>query len=396
MSTGRFPVPKRRAARALAGLALAFVLGPAAAAPAVAVEPALGESVELVRSLRLLPVGEGLETTVFRPAGPGPFPVAVVNHGKAPGNNQQQPRYRPLLLVRELLQRGYAVVLPMRQGFAGSGGSVVGNSCNTAAAGDAQALDLDAVTQWLQQQPWADTQRMVMLGQSHGGLATLAYAQQPHPGYRLFVNFAGGLRGSDANGCDWREGMVQAFRRYGAATRGASLWFYGASDSYFPPALASAAHAAYRSAGGAAQLVSYELPGRDAHGLLNHPEGVSVWLPPLLQALAAAQLPVDVVLPQYASAGKAAVPPPSGFAALHDVERLPHLRDTGRAGYRVFLDKPPPRAFALSAGGAWGWAQGGDDAPGRALANCARVQRGECTLYAVDDAVVWPVPTDAP
>jgi dienelactone hydrolase len=355
-------------------------MGDALAADA---DPALGESVEQVRSLRLLPVN--LETTVFRPAGAGPFPVAVVNHGKATGNNHLQPRYRPLLLVRELLQRGYAVVLPMRQGFAGSGGSAVGDTCNIAANGEAQAQDVQAVTQWLQQQPWADTGRMIMLGQSHGGLTTLAYAQQPHPGYRLFVNFAGGLRGTET-GCDWREGMVQAFRHFGAATRVPSLWFYGATDSYFAPALAAKAHAAYREAGGPAQLVAYELPGRDTHGLLNFAEGVAVWLPPLLQALAAAQLPVEVVLPQYGPLPK---PAASGFAPLQAVERVPHLGDKGREGYRLFLDKPLPRAFALSAQGAWGWAEGGSDPLKRALDHCNRVGRGPCRPYAVDDLVVW-------
>lgn len=295
MSRARRPAPRWRAASwAGLGLALALAWGAAVAASAP-VDAALGESVEQVRSLRLLPVN--LETTVFRPAGEGPFPVAVVNHGKSTGNNHLQPRYRPLRLVRELLQRGYAVVLPMRQGFAGSGGSAIGDTCNIAANGEAQAQDLQAVTQWLQQQPWADTGRMLMLGQSHGGLATLAYAQQPHPGYKLFVNFAGGLRGTDT-GCDWREGMVQAFGRFGAATRVPSLWFYGASDSYFAPELAARAHAAYRDAGGPAQLVTFELPGRDTHGLLGFAEGVAVWLPPLLQALEAARLPTQVVSPQ--------------------------------------------------------------------------------------------------
>ena len=44
-----------------------------------------------------VPVGDGgvtLETTVFQPNGPGPFPLIVINHGKDPGRPSLQPRDR--------------------------------------------------------------------------------------------------------------------------------------------------------------------------------------------------------------------------------------------------------------------------------------------------------------
>ena len=193
----------------LVSAALAAVL-PLHAAPDVPLDPALGESIVMVKNGRLLPVD--LETTLFRPPGDGPFPVVVINHGKESGNNRMQLRSRPMPAVREFLQRGYAVVVPMRQGFSNSGGRAVGEGCNIAGNGDAQADDIRAVVAWLATQPWADTQRMVMLGQSHGGLATLAYARDPNPGFKLFVNFAGGLRWADG-GCQWEQALVDAYAR---------------------------------------------------------------------------------------------------------------------------------------------------------------------------------------
>ena len=64
-----------------------------------------------------------LETTIFKPEGSGPFPLLIMNHGKEFGQPEQQSRARYLALSAEFVRRGYAVVIPMRQGFSKSGGS---------------------------------------------------------------------------------------------------------------------------------------------------------------------------------------------------------------------------------------------------------------------------------
>ena len=288
-----------RRAFLLSALSCAASCGlPALAAPEVPIDPLLGESVVEIGNGRLLPVD--LETTLFRPPGDGPLPVAMINHGKAPGNNRLQARYRPLPAVREFLMRGYAVVVPMRQGFSNSGGRAVGEGCNIAGNGSAQAGDVTAVVAWIERQPWADAQRMVMLGQSHGGLTTLAYARDPAPGFKLFVNFAGGLKYAD-EGCNWQREMVAAFGNYGGATHVPSLWFYGANDSYFPPDVIAPVHAAYVAAGGPADLIAYGDFGSDAHGMFGSPRGLPLWWPKVEARLAAAGLPTAVVYPQFAA-----------------------------------------------------------------------------------------------
>lgn len=367
---------------------VAIVLGVAgslACAQDIAPVPALGESIVFIKNDRLFPVD--LETTVFRPEGTGPFPVVIINHGKETGNNRLQPRARYLPATRAFLQRGYAVVLPMRQGFSKSGGMAVGEGCNIAANGDAQADELRPVVAWVEKQPWADTTRMVMLGQSHGGLTTLAYAQQPHPGFKLFVNFAGGLKYT--NSCQWEFALKDAFASYGAHTRVASLWFYGENDSYFPPAVIGPAYQAYVKAGGQAELVAFGPFGRDAHGMFSSYDGLPIWWQKVEGKLNGLNLPTAIVYPQYAPTQRAVAPAPSGFAPLQDVDKVPHLRATGRDGYRRFLDTSSPRAFALAPNGAWGWANGGEDPVRHALDNCNRHGKGACRLYAVDDQTVW-------
>ena len=56
-----------------------------------------------------------LEATLFKPPGAGPFPLAIINHGKAYGDPKLQGRYRPFSAARFFLQRGYVVLVPMRQ-----------------------------------------------------------------------------------------------------------------------------------------------------------------------------------------------------------------------------------------------------------------------------------------
>ena len=47
-----------------------------------------------------------LETTIYKPEGMGPFPVVVINHGKAPGDSKFQSRYRVGGTARYFMQRG--------------------------------------------------------------------------------------------------------------------------------------------------------------------------------------------------------------------------------------------------------------------------------------------------
>jgi dienelactone hydrolase len=122
-----------------------------------------------------------LETTLYKPMTGGPFPVVVINHGKSMGDPRFQSRYRPSSSARFFLQRGYAVVVPMRQGFSKSEGSYIGGGCNVESNGNAQAEDVKAVLDFVVQQPWAKKDQILVAGQSHGGWTTLAFGQEKLP-----------------------------------------------------------------------------------------------------------------------------------------------------------------------------------------------------------------------
>lgn len=85
--------------------------------------------------------------------------------------------------------------------------------------------------------------------------------------------------------------------------------------------------------------------------------------------------------------------------ALLDASRVPHVGRAGQADYRLFLLQATPRAYAVSANGAWGWASAiADDREAtaeRALSNCAAYGGVACRLYAQDLDVVWPARPEA-
>ncbi|MBX3655629.1 MAG: dienelactone hydrolase family protein [Ramlibacter sp.] len=343
----------------------------------------------LNETVQMIPIGansgSALETTIYRPDGPGPFPLVVINHAKHGAEASQQERFRPASAARYFLQRGYAVVVPMRQGFSRSGGWYAGAGCDLEQNGRSQAEDIAIVLRHLAGLPWVDSSKIVVLGQSHGGFVTLAFGAANYPGVKALINFAGGSRNTQCT--LWEHGLTQAVAAFGKSTKTPSLWFYGNNDNFFGQVFHSM-HAHYRQAGGDAQLITLDGLSSDAHYLFLTDEGRAVWEPQVATFLQRLGLP-HAPLAENAKFGITTSPPKaSHFAALEDVEKVPHLKFFGRRAYKNFLTIAPPKAFAIGPDGAYGWAYG-FGAPERALDHCFKNTKQECRLYAIDNDVVW-------
>lgn len=332
-----------------------------------------------------------LETTVYRPDGPGPFPMIVFNHGKIPGDPRYQTRSDPVSFAREFVRRGYVVVAPNRRGFAGSGGTYEQDGCDVGSNGLGQAADVAATIDYMSKQPYVDANHIAVAGTSHGGLATIAYGTEAAKGVRALINFSGGLRQDACTG--WQDNLTDAFGGYGGKARVASLWLYGDNDSVWSPDLVAKMFAAYRGAQSAepaepsagAKLVDFGAYKNDAHRLVGDRDGVQIWWPHVEAFLAREGMPTSV---QYRVAAPAA-PSGTGYAAVDSVVAVPFLDQAGRDGYRNFLKQYPSRAFAVSDSGAWSWAEGGDNPMAVAVANCEKHSSDACHLYAVNSTVVW-------
>jgi dienelactone hydrolase len=368
-------------------LASALIVG-LALLPGLAIEQELQLDYRINEHIVLVPAGRNqqarLETTVFQPNGPGPFPLIIINHGKDPGHPNLQPRDRFYHMAHAFVARGYAVMVPMRQGFANSTGNYRDHGCDMTANGYIQAEDVRDTIEYARQQKWIDADHIVVAGQSYGGLATMALGTQDLPGVRALLNFAGGLR-DDSEGCGWRSSLVSAFAEYGAQNKIPSLWMYGANDSLFGPELVARMHDAFEQAGGKAQLVEYAAFKRDSHGMLASRDGEKVWLADTMRFLDQVGMPTRVLY----KVPEPPLPQPTNFATIADVGAVPFLSENGKRAYAEYLTKMTPRAFAVSPTGAWCWAEEGEDPEARALATCSAKSDKPCRLYSVDESVVW-------
>ena len=362
---------------AIACLALVLSAGGLCRAQDKLLNQSLNESIVFVRH----GLGVELETTIFKPDGGGPFPLAVINHGKSFGNPLFQPRSRYIVAARELVRRGYVVAIPMRAGFSKSSGRYVEGGCNLAGNAKHQATYVRSALDYMAKLPYVDRTRIVIFGQSHGGLTSMAFATEPYDGVRGILNFAGGLRLTGSQCFDWQDNLVSAFRDFGRSSRYPTVWFYGDNDSYFEIALARRMYEAFTAAGGKAQLVAYGPFKGDSHLLFGDRDGLSLWWPEAERFLKSLGMPVEV-LPRT-------TPDDPQLAALADTARIPHIRESCVRNYNLFLDADYPRAYAISADAHCGYAYGGEDPKARALTTCQRLAKEPCKLYAVDNSIVW-------
>lgn len=371
------------------------------AAPALAEEPInaiflppapLHEQVLHVPGDPARPVS--LVVTVYTPEGPGPFPLAVMNHGANDSKESPaaMPRNRASLEADYFLSRGYAVALPMMRGYAGSGGAQTAHGCELSEVALNNGRDIEGLIGSLAADPQIDTSRVVVAGQSFGGWNALGLGALQPDRVRGVINFNGGMRTS---GCiDARinfNALIAAAQRLGANTQIPSIWFYGENDTLFPEDVWRGMHQVYTEAGASAELVDIGAFLDDSHVALGNPRGILLAAPKLDAFLARIGMPHTVVQPHYMPIP---YPAPSHYAAIDALPAVPWVDDRGRATYQQFLDSKPPRVFVVAPGGTSATAQGGFDPLARALALCATAH-ATCVPYAIDNDVVW-VPPPAP
>ena len=332
-----------------------------------------------------------LVVTVLTPDGPGPFPLAVMNHGAAGSTRTDlEPRYWNTLSAYYFLSRGYAVALPMMRGYAGSEGKEIYSGCSQESLGINNAKDIRAVIEHMSAQPYIESNQVVVAGQSFGGWNTLALGTLNYSNVKGLIVFAGGINISNCD--DTQATLASAAHDYGSQTSIPSIWFYGDNDKRFPPPVWHGMYDRYTAAGGHAELVAYGRFMNDSHNLLGFPESMKIWIPRVDNFLAKLGMPSKNIHPQDLPVE---FPPPTDFAAIDNVGAIPYINEKGRQTYQKFLSDPMPRVFLISTSGLSANFNSGIDPLGRAMAACRKASQ-ECLVYAADNDVTMVRQTPIP
>ncbi|MBL8387181.1 MAG: hypothetical protein JNK17_02995 [Hydrogenophaga sp.] len=328
-----------------------------------------------------------IPVTVYRPSGDGPFPLAVFNHGRQtkdfrPGQGRSRPEY----LARWLVRKGFVVMAPTRLGYADTFGSFdpeFGGDCNTRRLEpmhEAMASQVLATVAHARQLPYVDASRWIVLGQSAGGLASLATAARAPEGLVGVINLSGGIGGDPARMARKPcrpEQLAVYWEKLAGHADAPTLWLYWENDQFWGAEHPREWFRAWNRGGGHGEFHMYPPSGKEGH--FGATENRDRWIPQaegFLQNLG------------FRRSGLPPHPGPSGYAAINDLNRVPMLSQAVKNDhYRRYLQARPPKAFALSERGAMGWATG-DWAAAKALLTCERYG-APCRFYALDNDVVW-------
>jgi dienelactone hydrolase len=247
--------------------------------------------------------GYSIEVTVLRPSGPGPFGVVVLNHGVGASREARLLESPQLFLhtAAAFAARGYAVVMPLRRGFGDSGGVFAESpgSCSDPhfRRGErAAAADALAAYTFAQKLPYVDPSRMMLAGQSAGGVVSLYAASESPPGLLAVMAFAAG-RGADAGGQPGVPCAAAAlgalFQEMGKAIKVPTLLYYAENDLFFGPSTARMWFSRLHEGAPNAELVVQPAFESNGHFVFTDPDGERSWLPAVEDFLRRHQIPFE-------------------------------------------------------------------------------------------------------
>jgi dienelactone hydrolase len=248
-----------------------------------------------------------LEALFIKPAAAqGRLPIALVNHGRpnSPIEALNWPVTMMRTIGRDMARRGWLAVVINRRGFGMSDGSLQAQApkCEKDTLISWMYSDGDellAALELIVRRPDADPTRILSIGHSAGGGATMALAARNPAGLVGAVNLSGGETWS---GCPVENFIPADFKGLGATNRVPNLWFFAENDPSHPPSQVKLMQDSFVGAGADLRLVQLGPLGDDGHAGMLQVTGRTQWLAELDGFLRARNLPtwrldtIDVVL----------------------------------------------------------------------------------------------------
>jgi dienelactone hydrolase len=221
---------------------------------------------------------------LFRPAGDGPFRLALIAHATSQNvlrrAQMPQPEYRAL--AAWLVKRGFAVLVPERPGHGATGGHYLEDQggCDEAdysRSGRATADEIASALRYLRGQSFIRPDGTVIVGHSAGAWGALALAGEDLQGVATIIAFAPG-RGGHANDFPNQvcapHSLLASAAEFGKAARVPVTWLVAANDSYFSPELSRQLADAFRGGGGKVAFRVLPASGGEGHWLAETEGGI--------------------------------------------------------------------------------------------------------------------------
>ena len=266
-----------------------------------------GFGVRLIEEDVRIPARNGnysVAARILRPDGVGPYGAVVLNHG-APVSAEERRQESPDLLLNTaaiFARRGYVVVMPLRRGFGATGGEFAedAGSCRNPdyrRGETAAAEDVMAAYEYTRALPYVDGSRMILAGQSAGGVASIYTAGARAPqGLVAVLAFAAGRGGNPMRNpgvpCAV-EPLARVFDDLGRAVRVPVLFHYAENDHFFNPNTSRLWYERFTAGGAKAEYVLQPAFGRDGHYIFSDDSGAKVWLPAVERFLAKHNVPFE-------------------------------------------------------------------------------------------------------
>jgi pimeloyl-ACP methyl ester carboxylesterase len=340
-------------------LVIAAVLSIAATAPA-----SCDDLVQETQYLRVNIGGKDVRLEALfakRADAKGRLPIAFFHHGRPDSIgmtlDQSLTATDPgINLIADIARRGWLVVAIHRRGYGLSDGPAQTDSpcaVNMAMSWmDADADDIQASIAVVAKRPDADPTRMITIGTSAGGAASVALGARNPPGLVAAIDIAGG---EHLSGCAAiSESVPVDFKNLGSRSRIPNLWIFTKNDLNHPTDQIEVMRTAFSGAGANLELVMLDPIGDNGHEGIGSIQGRTQWLVAFDNFLRAHNLPtwplssVDAALQrlQWPGSSRAYV---QAYLAAPSEKALARTPGQQNAAYRVGATLDQARKLALDA-----------------------------------------------
>jgi dienelactone hydrolase len=236
-----------------------------------------------------------------RPAGAGPFPAYISNHGSMTVQDAARGPWTSIVpgsTGDALARQGYVVLVVARRGHRGSEGTTTTYSTNLTSraygkrasdvmrGAEAEADDVIAALDYLQGLPFVDRDRIAVGGVSLGGLVSVMAAARDRR-FRALISMAGGYRQTEkAGGADEAWPLVEATWKKAADTITVpTLILWSRNDLKLDVDVGRALEQALRRSGRNVEMNVYPGFEDDGHALFSNPRGFPVFVPDVVRFL---------------------------------------------------------------------------------------------------------------